>query len=87
MVLLPTLGETMNVHCNECGQRVNLYEDEKIPGAVQLCVACFVAWQRLSRTVVTFRDLDEMHFDPPLTDLHPSIAERIKARADQTRLP
>lgn len=77
----------MRVHCVECGQLVNNYEAEEPWEHHQLCVACFVAWTRLARTTVRFTDLDEVFFDPPLTDVPPEVAERIRSRADQTRLP
>jgi len=70
----------MNVYCVECGQPVCNFVQEKDWESHQLCVACFVAWIRLSNTTVTKTDLDNPIFDPPIDDLPLEIQERIRTR-------
>lgn len=77
----------MDVHCIECGQVVHVDEIEWDNETGSVCVACFLAWTVLARTTVTFRDLDEPLFDPPLPEEFPEVVERVLARTVQTVFP
>jgi hypothetical protein len=77
----------MNGQCSECGQRFAYTEHDPGADVDSLCVACFLAWLRLGGTKVTFSDLDEPLFDPPLDAAWPELADRVRARADLCRLP
>lgn len=77
----------MNGQCTECGQKFCYTQFDPGTEWDSLCVGCSVAYLRGDRTTVTFRDLDEPLFDPPLDDVAPEVADRVRARADLLRLP